>query len=209
VALPDRLQAGYRAFLDDRFARERRRYEALAEAQNPEIMIVGCCDSRVSPEAIFDAAPGEMFVVRNVANLVPPFETGGAYHGTSAALEFAVQALRVKHIVVLGHARCGGIKAYADEAGALSPGDFIGKWMSLVEPAASRIGARRGEADFAHRLELAAIEMSLANLMTFPCVRILVERRRLALHGAYFGIVDGILRVRDPATGSFEALATV
>jgi carbonic anhydrase len=114
--LPSRLISGYRAFRDNRFARERARYEALAEAQRPEIMVIGCCDSRVPPEVIFDANPGEMFVVRNVANLVPPFETGGEYHGTSAALEFAVQGLKVKHIVVLGHAGCGGIRAYADEA---------------------------------------------------------------------------------------------
>ena len=107
-------------------------------------MVIGCCDSRVSPEVIFDASPGEMFVVRNVANLVPPFETGGDYHGTSAALEFAVQALRVKHIVVLGHARCGGIRAFADDTAPLSPGDFIGRWMSLIAPAAER-SARDGE----------------------------------------------------------------
>ncbi|MFL5233800.1 MAG: carbonic anhydrase, partial [Microvirga sp.] len=100
---PDRLLAGYRAFLDERLPRERARFEALAErGQSPEIMVIGCCDSRVSPEVIFDASPGELFVVRNVANLVPPYETQGQYHGTSAALEFAVQALRVKHIVVLG-----------------------------------------------------------------------------------------------------------
>ena len=103
---PDRLLAGYRAFLDERLPRERARFEALAErGQSPEIMVIGCCDLRVSPEVIFDASPGELFVVRNVANLVPPYETQGQYHGTSAALEFAVQALRVKHIVVLGHAR--------------------------------------------------------------------------------------------------------
>jgi carbonic anhydrase len=144
--------------------------------------------------------------MRNVANLVPPYETGGDYHGTSAALEFAVQALRVKHIVVLGHARCGGIHAYASDEAALSPGDFIGKWMSLVEPAARKIGPRSGNALYEQRLELAAIEMSLANLMTFPCVRILAERGKLTLHGAHFGIADGVLRVRNPDSGAFEAL---
>ena len=203
---PDRLTAGYRAFLDERFPRERGRYEALAEqGQSPEIMVIGCCDSRVSPEVIFDASPGELFVVRNVANLVPPYETAGEYHGTSAALEFAVQALKVKHIVVLGHARCGGVRAFADDTAPLSPGDFIGRWMTLIAPAAERLGPRRGDLDdYVAKLELAAIENSLRNLMTFPCVRILVERGRLQLHGAFFGVATGVLMVRDPETGTFE-----
>jgi carbonic anhydrase len=202
--LPERLTQGYRAFLDERFARERSRYEALAEGQSPEIMLISCCDSRVSPEVVFDASPGELFVVRNVANLVPPYETGGEYHGTSAALEFAVQALRVKHIVVLGHARCGGIRAFADESAPLSPGDFIGRWMNLIAPAAERLGPRQEPLDsYLDKLELAAIENSLRNLMTFPCVKILVERGKLQLHGAYFGIASGVLMVRDPETGAF------
>ncbi|QFU15053.1 carbonic anhydrase [Microvirga thermotolerans] len=205
---PKRLTDGYRAFLGERFSREKDRYEALAQhGQSPEILIIGCCDSRVSPEVIFDASPGELFVVRNVANLVPPFETGGDYHGTSAALEFAVQALRVKHIVVLGHARCGGIRAFADDTAPLSPGDFIGRWMNLIAPAAERIGPR-GDTDFSDyltRLELAAIENSLNNLMTFPCVRTLVERGKLELHGAFFGVASGVLMVRDPETGEYRA----
>ena len=201
---PDRLTQGYRAFLGDRFQREQSRYRDLADGQAPDVMVISCCDSRVSPEVIFDASPGELFVVRNVANLVPPYETGGQYHGTSAALEFAVQALRVKHIVVLGHARCGGIRAFADESAPLSPGDFIGRWMTLIGPAADRLGPRRGDlADYLAKLELAAIDNSLANLMTFPCVRILVERGKLHLHGAYFGIGTGVLLVRDPRTGAF------
>jgi carbonic anhydrase len=205
--LPSRLISGYRSFRDNRFARERARYEALAAAQRPEVMVIGCCDSRVPPEVIFDAIPGEMFVVRNVANLVPPFETGGEYHGTSAALEFAVQALKVRHIVVLGHAGCGGIRAYADEAAPLSPGDFIGKWMSLIAPAAARVGLRDKTPEELQRLELAVVELSLANLMTFPCIRILVERGRLGLHGSHYGIADGRLLVRDPATAAFAPLA--
>ncbi|GGC50477.1 carbonic anhydrase [Chelatococcus reniformis] len=206
---PAQLTQGYRAFLDSRFPGERRRFEILAErGQSPEVMIIGCCDSRVSPEVIFDASPGEMFVVRNVANLVPPFETGGDYHGTSAALEFAVQALKVKHIVVLGHQSCGGIKAFANKADPLSPGDFIGSWMTLIAPAAERLDesltdAQRTAADYVTRLELAAIELSLRNLLTFPCVRTLVERGQLALHGAYFGVANGVLMIRDPQTGAF------
>ncbi len=203
---PSRLTEGYRAFLDERFAREKSRYEALAEqGQSPETMVISCCDSRVSPEVIFDASPGELFVVRNVANLVPPYETGGEYHGTSAALEFAVQALRVKHIVVLGHARCGGVRAFADDTAPLSPGDFIGRWMTLIAPAAERLGPRQGSLDeYVAKLELAAIENSLRNLMTFPCVRILVERCKLQLHGAFFGVASGVLLVRNPETGEFE-----
>ncbi|MFO1150266.1 MAG: carbonic anhydrase [Alsobacter sp.] len=204
---PDRLIQGYQAFVDDRLPRERTRFQDLAaKGQRPEIMLIGCCDSRVSPEVIFDASPGEIFVVRNVANLVPPFETGGDYHSTSAALEFAVQALRVKHIVVLGHGRCGGIRAYADDAEPLSPGDFIGKWMTLVRPAAERAGAPApGESleDYVERLALISVEKSLENLLTFPCVRILSERGKIQLHGAYFDVSTGILRVRDPATGAF------
>jgi carbonic anhydrase len=205
--LPERLIAGYDAFLGSRLPSERGRYETLAETgQRPEVMVVGCIDSRVSPEVIFDAAPGELLVVRNVANLVPPYEPDrDSQHGTSAALEFGVQALRVKHIVVLGHAFCGGIRAFADDQEPLSPGDFIGRWMSQIAPAAASLGPRRADdAAYLRALEFASVELSLRNLMTFPCVRILVERGKLTLHGAYFGIASGRLLVRDPQTGRFE-----
>ena len=207
---PRRLSDGYRAFIEGRFRSERKRYESLAETgQRPEIMVIGCVDSRVSPEVIFDAAPGEILVLRNVANLTPPYEPDIQYqHGVSAALEFGVMALRVKHIVVLGHASCGGIRAFADDDEPLSPGDFIGRWMAQIEPAARRLGPRPkvGFDDWLRRLELAAIEHSLENLMTFPCVRTLVERGKLSLHGAYFGIASGQLLLRDPATGAFAPL---
>jgi carbonic anhydrase len=205
---PERLVEGYRAFLGGRFASERSRYEMLAESgQRPEIMVFGCVDSRVSPEVIFDASPGELLVMRNVANLVPPYEPDrDSQHGTSAALEFGVQALRVKHIVVLGHAHCGGISAFADEREPLSPGDFIGRWMSQIAPAADSLGPR-GKDDrdaYLRRLEFASVELSLRNLMSFPCVRLRVERGRLHLHGAYFGVATGRLLVRDPHTMRFE-----
>src|SRR5262245_46588575 len=208
---PERLTQGYRAFASDRFARERSRYEQLADSgQRPEIMVIGCVDSRVSPEVIFDASPGELLVVRNVANLVPPYEPDRAtQHGTSAALEFGVQALRVKHIVVLGHALCGGIRAFADEQEPLSPGDFIGRWMSQIAPAAASLGPRRPEDGDAYlrRLEFASVELSLRNLMTFPCISTLVERGKLHLHGAYFGVATGRLLVRNPESGAFEPVA--
>jgi carbonic anhydrase len=207
---PERLADGYRCFLQGRFVDERSRYEGLAErGQRPEIMVVGCVDSRVSPEVIFDAAPGELLVARNVANLVPAYDPTREHQaGTSAALEFAVQALRVKHIVVLGHAFCGGIRAFADDQEPLSPGDFIGRWMSQIAPAAESLGPRaKGDEDYLRRLEFASVELSLRNLMSFPCVRILVERGKLHLHGAYFGVATGRLLVRDPATGRFDPVA--
>jgi len=207
---PDRLVAGYRSFMGGRFPQEQSRFARLAQAgQRPEVMVIGCCDSRVSPEVIFDASPGELFVVRNVANLVPPYEPDENYHGTSAALEFAVQALKVKHIVVLGHARCGGIQAFAEGMAPLSSGDFIGKWMTTIAPAAERIRRMEGEhgEDYLGRLERAAVEQSLDNLMTFPYVAERVAKGELTLHGAYFGVATGVLLVRDPRAGTFVRAA--
>jgi carbonic anhydrase len=204
---PQRLLDGYSAFAHGRLQAEQHRYRELAEhGQTPEIMVIGCCDSRVSPEVIFDARPGELFVVRNVANLVPPFETTGTYHGVSAALEFGVAALKVKHIVVLGHAHCGGIKAYAEEAEPLSPGDFIGRWMSLIAPAAAKVGPRgsMSREDYIERMEKASIVNTLDNLMTFPRLRKLIEQGSVMLHGAYFGVAAGELSVLDRATGEFR-----
>jgi carbonic anhydrase len=207
---PERLVEGYRSFLDGRLSTEQARYRELAEhGQSPDIMVIGCCDSRVSPEVIFDARPGELFVVRNVANLVPPFAPDGAHHGVSAALEFAVGILRVKHIVVLGHAQCGGIRAFAEDREPVSPGDFIGKWMSLMAPAAAQIGPRGDAplADYLTRLEQASIANSLDNLLTFPRLRKLIERGKVNLHGAYFGVATGRLSVRNPTTGEFFPIA--
>jgi carbonic anhydrase len=209
---PERLADGYRAFLDQRFPRERARYAEQADGQTPDVMVIGCCDSRVSPEVIFDAGPGELFVSRNVANLVPPFSPDGGLHGASAALEYAVQALKVKHIVVLGHARCGGIRAFADEAfGPLSPGDFIGQWITLLNPAAERTGGRAsGEelAPYVERLAHAGVTQSLANLRTFPCVQVLEAKGRLQLHGCYFDVATGVLMRLDPDDGRFKPLVT-
>lgn len=204
ATFPQRLMEGYETFRSGRLPSERARFEEMAETgQKPEIMIVACCDSRVSPEVIFDARPGELFVVRNVANLVPPFSPDDKLHGTSAALEFAVQALRVKHIVVMGHGSCGGVHAWVrrnrnpSAEDALSPGDFIGKWMTLVSPAAEELPAQEGESDFdyAERLAVRSIRNSIENLLTFPCINILHGRGKLQLHGAMFDVRSGQLRV--------------
>ncbi|TYR31319.1 carbonic anhydrase [Mesorhizobium microcysteis] len=206
--LPERLINGYRAFMDGRYATERDRYRALAkDGQTPETMVIACCDSRAAPETIFDCGPGELFVVRNVANLVPPYAPDGKHHSTSAALEFAVQSLKVKHIVVLGHGRCGGIRAALDPSAApLSPGDFIGKWMGLVAPAAEAVAGNEmmTQSERQTALERISIRYSLANLRSFPCVSILEGKGRLSLHGAWFDISSGELWAMNPQTGDFE-----
>lgn len=204
---PPRLLAGYHAFASQRLPTEQARYRELSRVgQSPETMVIGCCDSRVSPEVIFDAGPGELFVVRNVANLVPPYQPDGNAHGVSAALEFAVQVLHVKHIVVLGHAQCGGVRAFIDKSAPLSPGDFIGRWMSLFVKPGEIVEQRENESmqHFVTRIEKAAVLRSLENLMTFPCVDILVGRGKLKLHGAYFGVAEGSLAVLDDDTKEFR-----
>jgi carbonic anhydrase len=171
-------------------------------------MVIGCCDSRVSPEVIFDAGPGELFVVRNIANLVPVYQPDENAHGVSAALEYAVSVLRVKHIVVLGHAQCGGIRAFIDKIQPLSPGDFIGKWMAMFIKPGEVVEQRDRESmqDFTTRIEKAAVFRSLENLMTFPFVRARVESGDMQLHGAYFGVAEGSLFVLDKATKEFQSV---
>jgi carbonic anhydrase len=212
--LPERLVTGYEAFLSGHFRREQDRFHVLAKAgQKPRIMLIGCCDSRVSPEVIFDAAPGELFVVRNIANLVPPYAPNDDLHGTSAALEFGVMGLGVEHIVLMGHASCGGVGAFARGAtqtrqAPLSPGDFIGKWISLMGAAAARIGpATQPLDDYIERLALASIIQGLANLRSFPWIALREQRGELGLHGAYFGISHGTLLALDEGTGQFEPVS--
>ena len=210
MTFPQRLVDGYTKFLRSRLPLEQNRYRELSEdGQSPEVMVIGCCDSRVSPDVIFDAKPGELFVSRNIANLVPCYTPDGAQRSVSAALEFAVQALRIKHIVVLAHAQCGGIRAYAEEAEPLSPGDFIGNWMAMIEPAAKMVGPRgdRPLTTYLTALEQASAVKTLDNLMTFPCVKILVERGKLNLHAAYFGVATGDLSVYDPTQKKFVRVA--
>src|SRR6201996_6511432 len=206
---PTHLLEGYRTFASHRLPTEQTRYRELSErGQSPAVMVIGCCDSRVSPEVIFDAGPGELFVMRNIANLVPVYQPDGGAHGVSAALEYAVSLLRIKHIVVLGHAQCGGIRAFIDDIEPLSPGDFIGKWMAMFVKPGERVEQRDRESkqDFTTRIEKAAVFRSLENLMTFPFVRSLVERGELHLHGAYFGVAVGSLSVLDQQAKEFRSV---
>lgn len=211
ITFPKRLLEGYRTFRTQRLPAEQSRYRELSEhGQSPQVMVIGCCDSRVSPAVIFDAGPGELFVVRNIANLVPVYQPDSAAHGVSAALEFAVTILHIPHIVVLGHAQCGGIRALIDKIKPLSPGDFIGKWMAMFIKPGEVVEQREHETmqEFTVRIEKAAVFRSLENLMTFPFVRTKVESGELQLHGAYFGVAAGTLFVLDKQTKEFRSVAT-
>jgi carbonic anhydrase len=210
MTFPQSLLDGYRTFRTQRLPIEQSRYRELSvHGQSPEVMVIGCCDSRVSPEVIFDAGPGELFVVRNIANLVPVYQPDSAAHGVSAALEYAVSVLRIRHIVVLGHAQCGGIRAFVDKIEPLSPGDFIGKWMAMFIKPGEVVEQRPHESmqEFTVRIEKAAVFRSLENLMTFPFVRARVESGEMQLHGAYFGVAEGSLFVLDKQTKEFKSAA--
>lgn len=204
---PKDLLNGHKNFMDGRYSTDKDRYKDLAErGQKPHTMIIACCDSRSGPEAIFDCGPGELFVVRNVANLVPTYKPDGENHGTSAALEFAVQSLNVERIIVLGHGRCGGISAaLATDSEPLSPGDFIGRWMEMLKPAAETIqdSPHMTPAERQTALERISVRLSIENLRTFPCVDILESKGSLTLHGAWFDISTGELWVMDGPTGDF------
>jgi carbonic anhydrase len=208
---PDHLADRFRRFKHRHFAPNQDHYEKLAaEGQNPDVMIVSCSDSRVDPETLFSAMPGELFVVRNVANLVPPFETQGKFHGVSAALEFAALNIRVKHIVVLGHSGCGGVRACLEhDAAKQTKAEFIRNWMSMLDDAREKVvAAYEGKPAAALRgaLEREGIKTSLANLRTFPCIQILEGRGSVQLHGAYFDIASGMLEVLDRESGEFVKL---
>jgi carbonic anhydrase len=212
ITFPQHLLEGYNAFATQRLPTEQSRYRELSvKGQSPEVMVIGCCDSRVSPEAIFDVGPGELFVVRNIANLVPVYQPDANAHGVSAALEYAVTVLKVKHIVVLGHAQCGGIRAFVDKIEPLTPGDFIGKWMQMFIKPGEVVEQRDHEsmAQFVERIEKAAVFRSLENLMTFPFVRKAVEGGKMQLHGAYFGVAEGTLFVLDQASKEFKSARSV
>lgn len=209
MVLPAPLLDGYANFRANRYVSEAERYRRLGEgSQKPRIMIIACCDSRAAPETVFDAGPGEMFVVRNVANLVPPYAPDGGHHSTSAALEFGVMSLGVRHIVVMGHGRCGGIRAAIGEASPLTHTDFIGSWMRAIKDV-TRIVPREDSADDAlheRHIERASIEHSLANLRTFPWIRMKENRRELGLHGVWFDISMGELHAYDEDEARWTAI---
>ncbi|HMD50669.1 MAG TPA: carbonic anhydrase [Bryobacteraceae bacterium] len=196
------LLEGYRRFRANGWPERRRVFESLAEnGQFPKALVVACIDSRVDPAVIFDAAPGELLTIRNVANLVPPYAPDGDYHGTSAALEFGIRVLEVRHLIVLGHGLCGGVRALLDRAPEQAH-EFIPAWMSIAEPARLRT-LNRGSAENAHAYcEHEVIKVSLANLMTFPWIAERVGAGKLALDGAWFDIRSGVLMTLQP-DGSF------
>lgn len=200
---------GYRRFRTSGWAQQRSRWSDLAEGQSPKVMVIACSDSRVDPATIFDTSPGEMFVVRNVANLVPPFELGNGRHGVSAALEFAVTQLEVPEILVMGHGQCGGCNAaFTQSFLHAKPGEggFISRWISMLDAAREAVVAQHGHEATAPALlamEHAAVRVSLANLRTFPCIREREAAGTLRLQGAYFAISDGELHVLDETTGAF------
>lgn len=206
----EQLMEGFRRFRDRHFVESDALYRQLTtQGQAPKVMIVACCDSRVDPAIVLECAPGDLFVIRNVANLVPPADNHAGYHGTTAALEYGVRFLDVKHIIVFGHAQCGGIQALMQRIGVNDPDSFISDWMELVEPA--REAVERELPDAAPELRARACEqqsigISLRNLMTFPWVRERVEAGTLALHGWYFDIEHGQLLQYSERSGAFEEL---
>jgi carbonic anhydrase len=195
----DDLLTGYQRFREHGYLDQRSRWAELAEGQSPKVMVIACSDSRVDPAQIFDANPGEMFVVRNIANLVPPFELGGGRHGVSAALEFAVNQLEVGEIIVMGHGSCGGVAAALTQRFAGMPpgrGGFIDRWVDMLDGARDRIVAELGDGpDAVRALEEETVRVSLRNLLTFPLIAKRVSAGQLRLRGAYFAIRDGVLHV--------------
>jgi carbonic anhydrase len=200
---------GYRRFRETGWKRERERWSELAEGQSPRVMILSCADSRVDPAEIFDARPGEMFVVRNIAGLAPPYETSPGFHGVSAALEFAVTQLEVEEIVVMGHGLCGGCAAaLTGQFDGTTPGEghFIADWVRMLAGARETVRARHHELDREafQEMEWEAVKVSLANLRTFPWIAERERQRTLALHGAHFSIAEGRLYALDEAEGEFR-----
>jgi carbonic anhydrase len=210
LRLPKTLIEGHLRFRRDVHASDRGRYLQLAElGQAPTAMVIACCDARVDVSAIFDAEPGTLFILRNVANLVPPYEPEGMYHGTSAAIEFAALALKVPHIIVLGHSHCGGVDAYRRGVRDKVPErGFIGSWLTLLDNlkvAETDIFAYGDEIAF----EFAAIRSSLAQLLSFPFIKKSEEQGLLALHGLHFDLASGTLLSLEQETGRFVALSEV
>jgi carbonic anhydrase len=202
------LLAGYRRFRETRYEAEQSRWRQLAEGQSPRALIIACCDSRSDPATIFDSDPGDIFVVRNVANLVPPFEEGGGRHGVSAALEFGVVQLKVEDVIVMGHERCGGIQAALTGQFRDAPageGGFVATWMSQIDAPAATIAAGHGTGEDAARvLEEVAIRLSMANLRSFPFIAEREKAGTLRVTGCHFSISEGQLYMLDEAEDIFR-----
>lgn len=195
--IPDELERGFARFRSELYPRQKKLFEELStKGQKPHTLVIGCCDSRVDPSQIFDARPGELFVVRNVANLVPPFEDDGGFHGVSAALEFAVTVLKVTNVLVLGHKQCGGVHACAD-GHSETDSQFLGHWISALRPALvevhQELGAGAPTDKLADALELQGIRHSIERLKTYPFIQTALAAGNLALHGARFGVAEGHL----------------
>lgn len=200
------LRSGHARYRDTRLPEYQPLFKKLADrGQNPKAVVVACSDSRVDPTLMFDQEPGDLFIVRNVANVVPPYDPGPGYHGTSAALEFAIKVLNVSDIIVMGHAQCGGVHALMEMAdGRDSIGEFIGPWMSIAEPAVQLAQQDTDEnADFSVRTEQAVIRLSLQNLNSFPWVAERITTGSLTLHGFYFDIRNGFIKWLNPETDTF------
>ena len=200
----DKFIEGYRQFRETYFLENKDFIEDLmAQGQAPKALMIACSDSRIDPSLKFGVAPGDLFIVRNVANLVPPFAPDSNAHGTSAALEFAVRGLAVEHVIVMGHARCGGIKALMTQPQA---GDFVAAWMKIAMPAREKALEKTSDPDAAQRCcEHEAVKVSLENLLTFPWVKEAVYAGKLETHGWYFDLETGTLYTLNKATGAFEA----
>jgi carbonic anhydrase len=210
-SFPENLTDRFRRFKHRHFVPNADQYEELAKyGQKPDTMVISCSDSRVDPETIFSAMPGELFVVRNVANLVPPYETGGKFHGVSTAIEYAVMNLRIKHLIVMGHSGCGGVKAALDQSAAIqTEAQFIKRWMSMLDDARLRVVSAHQMAPTAEKLkllEMEGIKTSINNLRTFPFVKDVEDKGRLSLHGAYFDIASGTLSVLNHSRNEFFPL---
>ncbi|MGR3502303.1 carbonic anhydrase [Pseudaestuariivita sp.] len=207
--LPTYMVQRYHGWRATQYSENKAWYRRLAEeGQRPRAMIISCCDSRVQATQIFGADQGEFFIHRNIANLVPPFEPDGEPHGTSAALEYAVTALKVTHVVVLGHSHCGGVQGCLDMCSGKAPqledeSSFVGRWMDILRPGYDKVkdmpeGPAQSEA-----LEKQAILVSLENLLTFPFVKAARDAGDLALHGIWNDIGEGALYAFDPPSGEF------
>lgn len=204
----DRLLKGYRHFRRTTFAKQRALYKRLTlRGQHPKIMVISCADSRVSPSTVFSTSPGEIFVARNIANIVPPHQPDAAPRSIAAAVEYAVKVLKVEHIVVLGHGRCGGVAALVSHGHGLPETHYIRAWVDIAAPALDLIpnrGEGMSEAELTRASEYAVIQLSLTNLMSYPWVREAVDKRAIRLHGMHFNIFDGLLAKLDQETNEFD-----